>query len=111
MSSTDVGTRRCRWLGVVSMLVVAFAFTSSLAFSATPRAQPEVVADGPAWTSPTVEAAVVCAAAAAYGWIAVKFYDIGREVGRSFACQPRPIDRPDRHPRFHGPALPEYLLD
>ena len=101
------------WTNAAMGLVVTVTLTTSLAYSAEPRTPTEVVHEAPTDSATSVEAALVCGALAAYGWVAVKFFDLGREFGRALAGQPRPVDRPKKDKDGDPPSrnLPDYLLD
>ncbi len=103
MSSTERRTLGLR-LAAVALLVAAAGLSSSgFAAAVEVRETPREL-DAPE-AGPTVEVAVVSGALAAYGWVATKTYDLGKEVGKTLAAAPASGEVQDL-----GPGL-EYLLD
>ncbi|NVB39115.1 hypothetical protein G6O69_14825 [Pseudenhygromyxa sp. WMMC2535] len=84
MSSTELSKGKFRRL-LVAGLVFGVACASSLSFSSSAQAQIETIESEPVAAATTVEVAVVTGALVAYGWLADKTYDLGKEVGKWLA--------------------------
>ncbi|MCA9682282.1 MAG: hypothetical protein KC431_23755 [Myxococcales bacterium] len=82
MSSTD---RSYRSKMLMVALVFGVACASSLSFSSSAKAQTDTIRAQQVPAASTVEVALVGAAIAAYGWVADKTYDLGKEVGKWLA--------------------------
>jgi hypothetical protein len=107
MSSTKQHqTRHIYVESALATLVACVTCAMSLTFSPSVEAHQATIEDEPVVTEGNVEAAVVVAAAAAYGWLANKTYDLGKEVGKSLAG---PKQTSDSQPLADAGA--EYLLD
>jgi hypothetical protein len=68
-------------------LIVIFTAITSLGFSTRAQAPLGTVHEHPSGVATTVAVAAVVAGFAAYGWVADKFYDLGKEIGRSEALE------------------------
>jgi hypothetical protein len=97
-------------VGLATLLVVFTAITS-LGFSTRAQAQLGTVHERPKDISPSVEAAVVVAAFGAYGWVANKTYDLGKEVGRATALEGADSKRGGMGSRLVLDHRHELLLD
>jgi hypothetical protein len=84
MSSTEA--RRSDYGCIaLAMLIVIFTASASLGFSTRAHAQLGAVQERQDEVVTTIAVAAVVAGFGAYGWVANKFYDLGKSVGRSQA--------------------------
>ena len=103
MSSTD---RKTRNKMLMTALVFGIACASSLSFSSSAKAQTDTIRVQQVEAASTVEVAVVVAVLGAYGWVADKTYDLGKEVGKWLAGTTEPAQA-----MALEPAQIDYLLN
>lgn len=81
MSSTD--NKKSKRLNIaLAGVIMGATCVSSLAYTSEAQAQAQVAQTEAMAADPTVAVAVVTAAFVAYGWLADKVYDLGKEVGK-----------------------------
>lgn len=90
MCSTEA---RARLRMAVAGLLVAVTCLSSLSFAPRAKAQPQTREVEPVIDASNVQVAVIGGVFAAYGWLAAKSYDLGREVGKSMVGSDDPAER------------------
>lgn len=110
MSSIENRPRNYLCLAL-AMLVVICTATASLGFSPRAHAQHGVIAEHQDQAVSTVVVAAVVAGFGAYGWVANKFYDLGKSVGRSQALKAADSKRGDIRTGMYIDPRYEILLD
>jgi hypothetical protein len=92
MSSTDTKTSK-RLNVALAGVIMGATCVSSLAYTAEAQAQSQVVESEAMVADPTLTVAVVTAGFVAYGWLADKVYDLGKEVGKWAAGSTQLVDQ------------------
>jgi hypothetical protein len=82
MSSIDRGSFAQFALAGLLMLTTA---ASSVGFTARGEGQHATIDEEKSKVSPNLQVAAFAGVLAAYGWVAGKVYDLGKEVGRGWA--------------------------
>jgi hypothetical protein len=103
---SSIEKKRTRIAVAVTTLLVAATCLSSLSFSARAETPAPTVETEPIVDSSNLQVAAISGAFAAYGWLAAKSYDLGREIGKSMAGASRPSEQ-----RALADDRLEYLLD
>lgn len=80
MSSTEKKNHRLNI--ALACVIMGATCVSSLTYTSEAKAQEEVVEVEVMAADPTVVVALVAGGLAAYGWLADKVYDLGKEVGK-----------------------------
>lgn len=91
---------------LVALLMLATA-AASAGFTPRGEGQRAMIDEETSTMSPSLEVAAFAGALAAYGWVAGKTYDLGKEVGRGWA---QGTDQPKRI-LDHVDLNDEQLLD
>jgi hypothetical protein len=81
---SSIARRSFAQFALVALLMLTTA-ASSAGFTPRGEGQRATIVEETSTASPSVEVAAFAGVLAAYGWVAGKTYDLGKEVGRGWA--------------------------